>query len=69
MTERLDNNVFLRNRTHLICIMFIQSLEAACGNCGGGGLATKSCPTLATPWTVAQYAPLSMGFPRQRILE
>ena len=54
MTERLNNNVFLRNRTHLIFIMFIQSLEAACGNCGGGGLATKSCPTLATPWTVAQ---------------
>ena len=69
MTERLNNNVFLRNRTHLIFIMFIQSLEAACGNCGGGGLATKSCPTLATPWTVAQQAPLSMGFPRQRILE
>ena len=27
MTERLNNNVFLRNRTHLIFIMFIQSLE------------------------------------------
>ena len=26
---------------------------------------TKSCPTLATPWTVACQAPLSMGFPRQ----
>ena len=32
---------------------------------GGGGLVTKSCPTLATPWTVAHQAPLSMGFPRQ----
>ena len=31
----------------------------------GGGLVTKSCPTLATPWTVAQQAPLSMGFPRR----
>ena len=30
-----------------------------------GGLVTKSCPTLATPWTVALQAPLSMGFPRQ----
>ena len=29
------------------------------------GLITKSCPTLATPWTVAHQAPLSMGFPRQ----
>ena len=30
-----------------------------------GGLATKSCPTLVTPWTVACQAPLSMGFSRQ----
>ena len=26
---------------------------------------TKSCPTLATPWTVGRQAPLSMGFSRQ----
>ena len=32
---------------------------------GGGGLVTKSCPTLATPWTVARQAPLSMRFSRQ----
>ena len=32
---------------------------------GGGGLAAQSCPTLATPWTVARQAPLSMGFSRQ----
>ena len=32
---------------------------------GGGGLVAKSCPTLATPWTVACQAPLSMGFSRQ----
>ena len=31
----------------------------------GGGLVTKSCPTLVTPWTVAHQAPLSMRFPRQ----
>ena len=31
----------------------------------GGGLVAKSCPTLATSWTVACQAPLSMGFPRQ----
>ena len=30
-----------------------------------GGLVTQSCPTLATPWTVAHQAPLSMGFSRQ----
>ena len=32
---------------------------------GGGGLVTKLCPTLVTPWTVARQAPLSMGFSRQ----
>ena len=32
---------------------------------GGGGLVTKSCPILVTPWTVACQAPLSMGFSRQ----
>ena len=34
-------------------------------NSGGGDLVAKSCPTLATPWTVACQAPLSMGFSRQ----
>ena len=29
------------------------------------GLVTRSCPTLATPWTVAPQAPLPMGFSRQ----
>ena len=31
----------------------------------GGGLVAKSSPTLATPWTVAHQALLSMGFSRQ----
>ena len=31
----------------------------------GGGLVSKSCLTLATPWTAACQAPLSMGFSRQ----
>ena len=31
----------------------------------GGGLVTKLCLTLATPWTVVCQAPLSMGFSRQ----
>ena len=30
-----------------------------------GGLVSESCPTLATPWTVACQASLSMGFSRQ----
>ena len=33
--------------------------------CGGGGLVTKSCLTLVTPWTLARQAPLSIGFSRQ----
>ena len=31
----------------------------------GGGLVAKSCPTLATPWTVACQASLSIGCSRQ----
>ena len=31
----------------------------------GGGLVTKSCPSLLTPWPTVYQAPLSMGFPRQ----
>ena len=31
----------------------------------GGGVVAKSCPTLATSWTVVHSAPLSMGFPRK----
>ena len=33
-------------------------------NGGGGGLVTKWCSTLLTPWTIAHQAPLSMGCPR-----
>ena len=42
---------------HPVYLTYMQS--------GGGGLVTKSCLTLATPWTVACQAPLSMGFSRQ----
>ena len=31
---------------------------------GGGGLVTKSCPTLVTPWAVAYQVPLFMRFSR-----
>ena len=30
-----------------------------------GGLVTKLCLTVATPWTVALQAPLPLGFPQQ----
>ena len=29
--------------------------------------AVQSCPTLATPWTAAYQAPMSMGFSRPRV--
>ena len=32
----------------------------------GGGWVTKSCLTLATPWTVAYHAPLCMEFSSQK---
>ena len=32
---------------------------------GGGSLITKSCVTLATPWTTAHQVPLFMEFSRQ----
>ena len=32
---------------------------------GGGGLVAKLCPTLASPWTIACQALLSMRFSRQ----
>ena len=35
------------------------------GKIGGGGLVTNSCPAVATPWTFACQALLSMGFSRQ----
>ena len=35
------------------------------GGWRGGGLVAKLCPTLATPWTVACHAPLSMAFSRR----
>ena len=35
-----------------------------CGS-SSSSLVAKSCPTLATPWTVAHQASLSMGFSRQ----
>ena len=31
-----------------------------------GGFVAKSCPTVATPWTIAHQAPLSMGFSRHK---
>ena len=43
----------------------IPSQDADLKHLHGGGLVAKLCPTLATPWTVAHQAALSVGFPRQ----
>ena len=48
----VSNELVMPSSRHILC------------HCGGGWVA-KSCPTLATPWTVARQAPLSMGFSRQ----
>ena len=40
-------------------------MEGYFTECSASGLVTKLCLTLATPWTVALQAPLSMGFPQQ----
>ena len=40
---------------HLQCMKVESASEVA-----------QSCPTLATPWTAAYQAPLSMGFSRQK---
>ena len=45
--------------------MQLQALLLPGGDGGGGGLVTKSCLTLVTPWTIAHQAPLSMGFLRK----
>ena len=39
--------------------------KSLCQQHGGGGLVAQSYPTLATLWTVAPQAPLTIGFSRQ----
>ena len=60
LSDRFQDNSMNMNA----CLPSAVRTESAC-NAGGGGLVTKSCPTLAIPWTVACQAPLSMGFSRQ----
>ena len=52
---------------HYTHCFHIQDREKMEGD--GGGLVAKSCPTLATPWTVACQAPPFMGMLQARILE
>ena len=48
-----------KGHAHLLPTTFLLDQEP------DGGLDTKSCLTLVTPWTVAYQAPLSVEFPRQ----
>ena len=48
--------------THDKLIYFLFILLHPCCCCC---LVIKSCPTFATPWTIALHAPLPMRFPRQ----
>ena len=48
--------------THDKLIYFLFILLHHCCCCC---LVIKSCPTFATPWTIALHAPLPMRFPRQ----
>ena len=50
-------SIFVANRCKQFFFFFFVS--------GGGDLIAKLCRNLATPWTVAWQAPLSMGFSRQ----
>ena len=54
-------------RTGLILLftLILFPKSSLAGEFHGGRLVTKSCPTLAIPWTVAHQAPLSMGFSMQ----
>ena len=49
----------------LLLIVILQVLMNTKIRSGGGGLVTNLCPTLATPWTIAHHASLSMRFPRK----
>ena len=57
------NSYTVEITSHIYRFLSSPILITVCG--GGGGLVTKSCLTLATPWTAACQAPLSMGFSRQ----
>ena len=52
-------------RCKLLFVKWINNRVLLCGTWWWFSSVVQSCPTLATPWTVARQAPLSMGFSRQ----
>ena len=60
-------DLFIRITDFLHCTAEMSTtLQSKYGG-GGGGLVSKSCLTLATPWTITYQAPLSMGFSRREL--
>ena len=59
----LSSFTFIKSFPSFSLVSAIKVVSSACG--AGGGLVAKSCLTIATPWTVACQALLSMGFSRQ----
>ena len=49
----------------LVLVSSVQHTDSALFQIDGGGLVTKSCPTLEIPWTIAHQTRLSVGFSRQ----
>ena len=60
-TEQWQNASWVTFNIFFILYYLVKTTKLS----GGGGLVAKSCPTLATPWTVVYQAPLSMEFSRQ----
>ena len=64
-----SKDITLPTKIHLVKAMVFPVVMYGCESWTkkkvGGRLVTKSCLTLATPWTVACQAPLSMGFSSQ----
>ena len=48
-----------------LIFFFKITVDGGSSHDGGGGLVTKSFPTLVTPWAVASQPPLSMEFSSQ----
>ena len=59
----LSSFTFIKSFPSFSLVSAIKVVSSVCG--AGGGLVTKLCLTIATPWTVACQALLSMGFSRQ----
>ena len=57
---------FLKRWVEMELFAVALSLKGNYYLCGGGGLVTKACPTLVTPWTVPRQSSLPIGFSRQQ---